>query len=218
MQELTAGFIFLSVQKSPPGEVGHLEAVIRHAAHSQVAGSSHWMAHMQPEHSLTSKMVFLPLSEASSSKGPLVTHCPDEPLLRDRQLFRPSGTGSPKAACSSLLKGPGSLASLSQGCEISLPLHPQAQGGITNFSALLLLNNSANSIRRSRDFLMFGQAVNIVILAHVNKCRQVWVLVIFLEAGFFFFFSLSFFLSYPLLLGFKALSRNRCVNVVKLYC
>lgn len=40
MQELTAGFIFLSVQKSPPGEVGHLEAVIRHAAQSQVAGSS----------------------------------------------------------------------------------------------------------------------------------------------------------------------------------
>lgn len=45
---------------------------------------------------------------------------------------------------------------------------------------------------------MFGQAVNIVILAQFNKYRQVWALVIFLQAGFFplslFFFS---FLSYP---------------------
>lgn len=41
---------------------------------------------------------------------------------------------------------------------------------------------------------MFGQAVNIVILAHFNKYGQVWVLVIFLQAGLFFF--VSFFLFY----------------------
>lgn len=62
------------------------------------------------------------------------------------------------------------------------------------FPALPLLNNSANSVRWSSDFLMFGQAVNIVILAHFNKYRQVWTLIIFLQAG---FFSLSlFFLFY----------------------
>lgn len=41
---------------------------------------------------------------------------------------------------------------------------------------------------------MFGQAVNIVILAHFNKYRQVWALVIFLEAVLL-FFSVYFFFS-----------------------
>lgn len=44
---------------------------------------------------------------------------------------------------------------------------------------------------------MFGQAVNTVILAHFNKYRQVWALVIFLQAGFFPFVSFFSFLSYP---------------------
>lgn len=93
----------------------------------------------------------------------------------------------------SLCKGSGFLpASLSHLWEISLPLHPEAQGSIAVFPALPSLNNSANSIRWSSDFLMFGQAVNIVILAHFNKYRQVWALVTFLQTRWWFFPSFSF--------------------------
>lgn len=143
LQYLTAGFIFLSVQNSHPGEVGHLEAEIRQC--SFIGG---WQLTLNSSHAaLQVKWHFCLFLKHHPERAPCVTHSPDEPVVRDRQLFRPSGTGSPKAACSSLLKGPGSLASLSQGCEISLPLHPETQGGITSFSALLLPNNSTNSIR-----------------------------------------------------------------------
>lgn len=130
-----------------------------------------------------------------------VTHLPNYWPVRCKKLSRSSGTRPLRTGCEqrgvacirgSLL----SLASLSHAWETSLPLHPEAQAGITIFPVLPLLNNSANSIRWSSDFLMFGQAVNIVILAHFNKYRQVWALVIVLLAGFFLCLFLSF-LSYP---------------------
>lgn len=182
-----------------PREVGPLKVIIRHAAHFQ------WLA-THPGHFLCSpnmasqakyKMSFWLFLGCHPARAPHV-HTFQIPSWLDAESFPgpvlPGHSGQGGSSMGSLCKRPGSYQRpLVTGCLISLchsTLRPREASLL--FQLCLYWITQLIASDEAVIFLMFGQAVNIVILAHFNKYRQVWVLVIFLQTRWWLFFPFSF--------------------------